>query len=1143
MNKKTYFICVLLLGVFNISNGQTVIPPSPESSALIRSINIPVNHYTGTASIGVPLMNIQSGGINIPISLSYQTSGIKVQDIAPWTGLGWNLSAGGKITRLVRGKPDEGGYCKEDGRAASQSWNEEKYISRLVSDFDGQPDIFYFQLPGRSGMFVCNYNGKAYTIPYQNIEIEWVDKKYWVITDENGCKYYFGNTSAEREITKATSIDKKIAGGGGLSGATESIANAIWGEDYEKSGVTSEMYYTSTWHLSKIVSSENESVELEYIKGKAIEYKMYNWRKSCIGVQWDAYISDIEWYKDSDISTTIHIEEPKYLNRIIYSGGDVLFNSLDNRLDLTGARRLDAIIKKDRNEAVSDKIELKYNYFLSCDGSTAKRLKLEEINRIANNGEIIPISRFEYYGTGLPERNSKDFDHWGYCNSGGNISFFPVTDIVGNLLNVDRSASFYNTISSSLKKVYFNTGGHKEFIYELNDGYYTSGQQTHYMKVGGLRIKTIKEYENKFSTPLIINYRYEKEENGVVMSSGEVFNPKTEYYMFMGDILDNGTPKGAGYIYSSSYENLFDVMGAPVGYTNIIEECSSGGETHYSYISYSEINDIEPEQYNVVDQYCIDLETNLIKQGIQSTSNFWKRGLLQEIKVYDSNKKLLSRKRTKYKYDSPLKQKIAAYVLAPEVIASSVAEDHLKRLFYKYYWISQPLYQICDSISGSQVLEASNTYVYDEDYLVPVKVTSKNAENEVVEKEIYYPFNYNVLDVVEQNIEGMAIRTMLERHMFNIPIEKITSKNNKVIDAELNTFKVVNPMPDDNIVVSDSHYKMFTDMPISSGFNRYMVSGTNTEKDSRYKLISKSDNYCNNGKLKQYHINNDVDISYIYGYNNTLPIAEVINAKSSIPHREGFNIYKYVDFSKGTISSATKLFSLQYDQAVKVSLENIVYSTGDPVNEREVLIEIKDLNGISVWTDYLSLNNKMLVSPVLKEGNYSLDILSLGQLSFSLEIFYKGFQSVYNRTNEVFYTSFEDVNDAISLSSAKTGSKACKKQFSIETRDFIPGSYFLSYWKSYDGINWTNIEQTINISSNTNSYSLGSTSYYIDELRLLPKDAGITTFTYKENVGKSSETDNNGITTYYQYDVFGRLKRVLDNDRNVIKEYDYKYAN
>jgi hypothetical protein len=68
-----------------------------------------------------------------------------------------------------------------------------------------------------------------------------------------------------------------------------------------------------------------------------------------------------------------------------------------------------------------------------------------------------------------------------------------------------------------------------------------------------------------------------------------------------------------------------------------------------------------------------------------------------------------------------------------------------------------------------------------------------------------------------------------------------------------------------------------------------------------------------------------------------------------------------------------------------------------------------------------------------------------------------------------------------------------------------------------------------------------SGSGVIDELRLYPKTAQMTTYTYDPLIGIISQCDPNNRVIYYEYDDLYRLLRIRDHDKNIIKAFDYKY--
>jgi hypothetical protein len=55
------------------------------------------------------------------------------------------------------------------------------------------------------------------------------------------------------------------------------------------------------------------------------------------------------------------------------------------------------------------------------------------------------------------------------------------------------------------------------------------------------------------------------------------------------------------------------------------------------------------------------------------------------------------------------------------------------------------------------------------------------------------------------------------------------------------------------------------------------------------------------------------------------------------------------------------------------------------------------------------------------------------------------------------------------------------------------------------------------------------------------KNVYVTSYTYLPLIGVSSITDYNNSLTYYEYDLFGRLSKIVDDDNNLLKQYKYNY--
>jgi hypothetical protein len=196
-------------------------------------------------------------------------------------------------------------------------------------------------------------------------------------------------------------------------------------------------------------------------------------------------------------------------------------------------------------------------------------------------------------------------------------------------------------------------------------------------------------------------------------------------------------------------------------------------------------------------------------------------------------------------------------------------------------------------------------------------------------------------------------------------------------------------------------------------------------------------------------------------------------------------------------------------------------------------------NGVTnayVW-DY---NNS---EPIAKAAGTTID-----------QVAYTSFES--NGTGSWSYTGVPDASHG-----GLTGNKAYALSNGAVSRSGLTSgtTYIVSYWTTsttantvsgttatlqgktinINGTNWTYFEHTV---TGTTSVALSGTSY-IDELRLYPSTAQMTTYTYNLLEGMSAECDVDNRVTYYFYDTLGRLKYVKDQDGNVIKTTEYHYMN
>jgi hypothetical protein len=274
-------------------------PSDPERAALGSYGRTPINYYSGMPEVSLNLLTLTSRDLSLPISINYDASGVKINDISGPVGIKWNLDAGGYVARQMNGFPDEEpnlGYWKNENQINGDfSWtgiNKNEWVSAYEKNSrDFEPDEFVLFVNGRSIKFLIN-KGVPMPIPRQNINIKHyvvnnkIDK-FELIT-EDGTKYTFGGSSSAIEERKVETLnistkydydytDDKIfvdllyePDGDDIVGSFN-LGNFGLNRVTQTSETT-RPFYNDKWYLVSVVSPTGDQITLSYSKDGEQKY-------------------------------------------------------------------------------------------------------------------------------------------------------------------------------------------------------------------------------------------------------------------------------------------------------------------------------------------------------------------------------------------------------------------------------------------------------------------------------------------------------------------------------------------------------------------------------------------------------------------------------------------------------------------------------------------------------------------------------------------------------------------------------------------------------------------------------------------------------------------------------------------------------
>ncbi|CAL2106950.1 conserved hypothetical protein [Tenacibaculum sp. 190524A02b] len=466
---KRVLLSIFTMLVYVVGYGQdlpTIVPPSPEATSLAKFTEIPVSHYTGLPTIGVPLYEIDFEGLKIPIGLSYHARGIKVEEIASRVGIGWALNAGGAITRQIRDKDDFGGvhkgYLKENYYSdffTNPATRLDVATKDVAQEMDLVPDQFIFNFLGYSGKFIFDQKTKEAVLQsYDDIKIQMIgdsnSDSYFIVTTSNGFQFYFGSPHISMPTREAKSYDETLNNYQSSDGDTGVIPN----NDSTPS--------VNTWHLIDIVSPNGKKVSFNY-KEETTNFYRRSYDKKNTSTK--KIISFFAAYRGHQYQ----------LEEIIFDQGKVTFVKDNNeREDLEGAYALSSVEVENTNKRV---LKYNFNYSYSNDNSSSnmnnylfsnepkagKRLFLDTIQLIGNNDKSELYRSFEYTNKSeLPNRFSNEQDYWGYYNGKANGPY--LTDFGTNGYLGDRTVDIEKANVGLIKKINYPTGGYTTYTFEAN---------------------------------------------------------------------------------------------------------------------------------------------------------------------------------------------------------------------------------------------------------------------------------------------------------------------------------------------------------------------------------------------------------------------------------------------------------------------------------------------------------------------------------------------------------------------------------------------------------------------------------------------------------------------------------------------------
>lgn len=788
---------------------------------------------------------------------------------------------------------------------------------------DASLDIFHANFFGQELYFYIDpyqFNLDSPDIHVMNNEKYKIElsrsSKNWKITAPNGISYYFN----ERKSTQTNSWDYPVSSNGINTNGTGYSVSTSPGSYITYSNLNT----SSIWKITAIEDTKGNAVSFRYEPLPIVDIfiedngaldltnaiKSYHYFTGNVNdntlVVFNPLKGDVKFPNEGAVISKRNFvgskltQERSILKEISFGSSHILFNNTD-RLDFPGARKIENINIYNtiiNNAGTIDvpvkQINFSYDYFTNpaLTDVNQKRLKLNSISF----GEKPYL--FTYNQINLPSKDSNSSDFWGFYNGMPNTSY--VNNPFRLLKNTNSISGWTNPLlpliegkanksahpvfckAGILEIIEYPTGGSTKFEYELNEfnnyffpnydnkiGVSSTLPYTYladYPQVSskgfGLRVMQTIDYDNN-GNYYKKNYSYSggKHIPAYTADSGEHNFRSARFYVdYSGHYSSPAELRSGQYIssYSNSfYQSSFLGNGNFVGYDKVtVEEESLNSEHNGKIVSYyTNVPDISSRDVYGSDNSNSTGYPNsnydLFGQSIRNTDV--DNGLLIKEEILD---KLSNYKQTnEYEYESIVSPSSS---IKYNVSAVKIPGDK-RNIFFSY-----------------------TTYVSDfSDYLFfyyPLKMTHTRLMNKKTTNFFSTGSKWNTTNYFYNFTKDPSGKLITDESGNNFYEEKTITRS-AITDPYV---KIYNSLD-----LPQSSYIKKNGTLVESKFFYYHLNGSLLKQvDVLPKGIADSDNkasyfydfYGSKGNLVQFHKENGIYTTIIWGYNETQPIAKIENA-------------------------------------------------------------------------------------------------------------------------------------------------------------------------------------------------------------------------------------------------------------------------